>query len=222
MELKVAAVMTAPRYENTTCRNYIERALKKLQIPLTVSGGVYYGQCMQKMFEQLVHTDCQYIVTVDGDSFFTDKQLLRMISVIHQEDQIDALASMQVRRGKPTLLGTVHGGRKVGDDTMQIDFNGYPLKARTAHFGLTVIDVAKLRKVEKPWFFAEPNADGGWDGDKVDDDVWFWLQWERAGNSVYIDCDTRIGHLEEMVACFDSKMQPMHLYPSDWLTAHEA
>lgn len=222
MDLKVAAVMTAGRYESTACRNYIEKALKKLQIPLTVSQGVYYGQCMQKMFNQLVHTDCQYIVTVDGDSYFTDKQLLRMLSIIHQEDQIDALAPMQVRRGKPTLLGTVHGGKQVDDDTKQVEYSGYPLKAKTAHFGLTVIDVAKLRKVEKPWFFCEPNADGDYEGDKIDDDVWFWLQWERAGNSVYIDCETRIGHMEEMVSCFNSKMEPMHMYPVDWVTAHEA
>ena len=39
---KVAAIMTAARYENTYCRNYIEIALKELGIPLTVSGGVFY------------------------------------------------------------------------------------------------------------------------------------------------------------------------------------
>lgn len=214
--MRVAAVMTAGRYENTSCRNYIELALKKLAIPLTVSGGVYYGQCMQKMLEQLCESDCEYAVTVDGDSLFTADQLQRLLSIVHQEAEIDALAGMQVRRSKPTMLGTVHGGKRVSEDAQQVDWTGYPIRAKTAHFGLTVIDLAKLRTVPKPWFYATPNAEGRWETDKVDDDVWFWLQWEKAGNSIYIDPGVRLGHMEEMIATFDEKMQPVHLYPADW------
>ena len=214
--IKAAAIMTAARYENTFCRNWIERGLKPLGIPLTVSGGVYYGQCMQKMLEQLVTTDCQYAITVDGDTMFATKDVQRLLNLIVQEPDIDAITGIQVRRGKPTMLGTVDGGVVVGDDERRVDWNGYPLKARTAHFGLTVIDLAKLRQVEKPWFAATPNQSGEWDGEKVDDDVHFWMQWEKAGNSVYIDPETRLGHMEEMVVMHDEKLNPVHLYPTEW------
>lgn len=209
--LKVAAVMTAARYENTYCRNYIEIALRKLGIPLTVSGGVYYGQCMQKMLEQLCETDCQYAVTVDGDSLFTAQQLQRLLSIISQEDDIDAIAGFQLRRGKTDLLGTIGNGQT------QVDWEGYPIKVRTAHFGLTVIDLEKLRTTPKPWFCATPNKDGMWEDDKIDDDVNFWLQWEKAGHSIFMDPATRIGHLEEMVAIYDENLKPVHLYPADWV-----
>lgn len=209
--VRIAAVMTAPRYENTYCRNYIEMALRKLGIPLTVSGGVYYGQCMQKMLEQLCATDCQYAVTVDGDSMFTADQLQRLLSIIEQEEQIDAITGVQLRRGKLDILGTAHNGET------KLEWDGYPLKVRTAHFGLTVIDLAKLRQVPKPWFCATPNENGMWDGNKVDDDVHFWFQWEKAGNSIYMDPGVRIGHLEEMVAVYDADLKPMHVYPCDWV-----
>lgn len=218
--MKVAAVMTAGRYENTYCRNHIEIALKKLGIPLTVSGGVFYGQCMQKMLTDLCKSDCEYVVTVDGDSMFTADQLQRLLSIVHQEEQIDALTGIQVRRCKPTMLGTVHGGNKVSDDEIRVDWDGYPIRAKTAHFGLTVIDLAKLRQTPKPWFMATPNEDGDWEGSKIDDDVHFWVQWEKAGNSIYIDPGVRIGHLEEMIATFDERMKPVHLYPADWLAAN--
>ena len=214
--IKAAAIMTAARYECTAARNYIEIALKRLGIPLTVSGGVFYGQCMQKMLEQLVATDCEYAITIDGDTLFTAPQLQRLLSIISQEEQIDAITGIQVRRNKLTMLGTVHGGKKVDDDFQQVDWNGYPLKARTAHFGLTVIDLQKLRSVAKPWFCATPNAKGEWEDDKIDDDVHFWLQWEKAGNSIYIDPGVRLGHLEEMIAVFDENMQPQHMYVNDW------
>lgn len=214
--IKAAAIMTAPRYECTAARNYIERALKPLGIPLTVSGGVYYGQCMQKMLTQLVATDCEYVITIDGDTLFTAPQLHRLISIIEQEEAIDAITGIQLRRGKSTMLGTVDGGKVTGPDEKKIDWDGYPIKAKTAHFGLTVISIDKLRRVPKPWFYAVPNAEGDWEGEKTDDDVWFWLQWEKAGNSIYIDPAVRIGHLEEMVAVFDDSMQPCHMYLPDW------
>ena len=209
--MKVAAVMTAARYENTYCRNYIEIALKKLKIPLTVSGGVYYGQCMQKMLSDLCESDCEYVITVDGDSMFTADQLQRLLSIIAQEDDIDAIAPVQVRRGMKTLLGTI------GNGETQFEWSGYPVKVATAHFGLTVIDLAKLRQVPKPWFVATPGANGEWDDNKIDDDVHFWFQWGRAGMSLYLDPGTRIGHMEEMIATFDDKLQPVHEYPADWL-----
>lgn len=208
--------MTAPRYENTYCRNAIQRGLQPLGIPLTVSGGVYYGQCMQKMLEALCDTDCEYAITIDGDSLFTALQLQRLLSIIHQEADIDAITGVQVRRGKPTMLGTVDGGVMIGEDEKKVDWDGSPIRAKTAHFGLTVIDLAKLRRVPKPWFWATPNCNGMWEGDKIDDDVYFWLQWERAGNSIYIDPLTRLGHLEEMVAIHDENLKPMHIYPSQW------
>lgn len=214
--VKAAAIMTAGRSENTVCRNWIERGLRPLGIPLTVGVGVYYGQCMQKMLEELASTDCQYAITVDGDTMFSTKQLQRLLSIIVKCDEIDAIAGIQVRRGMPTMLGTVEGGKVVGEDALQIEWTGYPLKAKTAHFGLTVIDLAKLRNVEKPWFAAHPNEAGGWDGEKVDDDVHFWLQWTKAGNTIYIDPGTRLGHMEEMVAIHDEKLNTVHMYQSEW------
>lgn len=215
--VRIAAVMTAPRYEATYARNYIERALKELGIPLTVSGGVFYGQCMQKMLEQLVgHGDVDYAVAVDFDSLFSAKQLQRLISLIHNTPEIDAITGMQVRRGKPVMLGTIPGGEMIGEDTKQVVWDGKPIKGSTAHFGLTVIDLKKLANVSKPWFFSKPNADGRWEDDKIDDDVWFWKQWAEAGNSIYFDPGVRIGHLEEMVAIHDDSHNAVHVYPSEW------
>lgn len=215
-----AAIMTAPRHEITYCRNQIEKALKPFGIPLTISGGVFYGQCMQKMLNDLCNSEAQYAITVDYDTLFTSAQLQRLLSVIHQEPHIDAITGVQVRRGKPTMLGTIDGGEMVSEDEKRVNWNGTPLKAKTAHFGLTVIDLAKLRNVPKPWFMSLPNEDGDWEGNKTDDDVYFWLQWEKAGNSIYLDPTVRLGHVEEMVAVHDELLRPMHVYPSEWEAQH--
>ena len=207
-EVQVAAVMTAPRYECVAARSRIERSLNQAGIPLTISGGVFYGQCMQEMFEGLVGK-IDYVLTVDFDSMFLPKHVMRLLSIIAQEDHIDAIAAIQPMRGKGRILAS-----RQKDN--QIDWDGRPLKADTLHFGLTVIDVAKLAEVPKPWFFAQPDPNGSWNDGRCDSDTWFWRQWEKAGFSAYLDPGCRLGHLEEMVSVFDSKLQLQHYYPKQW------
>jgi hypothetical protein len=214
-DIKICAVMTAPRYENTWCRNQIDFALRALGIPFTVSGGVYYGQCMQKMLESAIDNGTEYAVTIDGDSVFKPEQLQRLISIAVQEaETIDAVCAMQVRRGQKTMLGTIAGKESA-------QWNGYPLKVDTAHFGLTVINLAKLAKTPKPWFFCQPDANGQWGEDRIDSDIWFWRQWAAAGNSIHIDIATRIGHVEEMIVTYNDDMRIEHVYPVDWVQQKE-
>jgi hypothetical protein len=95
--------------------------------------------------------------------------------------------------------------------------DGTPIKVDTAHFGLTVINLERLKSVKKPWFYSQPDENGDWGEAKIDDDIWFWKQWREAGNSIYIDPNVRVGHMEEMVAVFDERMKVRHVYPADWV-----
>jgi hypothetical protein len=206
--VKVQAIMTAPRYEATWARNCIELSLRTLGIPLSVSGGVYYGQCMQQMMEDAIKADVEYLITVDGDSVFTADEVSRLLSLTVQED-FDALCSLQLRRGKAYTLGFKEGQSSA-------TWTGYPIQVDSAHFGLTVLKVANLANVKKPWFFCKPNENGEWRGNKIDSDIWFWMQWKEAGYKCWIDPGCRVGHLEEMIACYDEEWQPTHLYPAEW------
>lgn len=165
-DVKVSAVMTCGRYEAVVARNAIERALRKVGLELITSQGVFYGQCMQRMFEDVLELGADIILTVDGDSMFNEGHVRRLLNIIVQEKQIDALASLQLRRGKPDVLG-FHNGQT------SIEWSGYPVQITSAHFGLTAIRVEKLRHVQKPWFFSKPDSDGRWEKDRVDDDIWF-------------------------------------------------
>lgn len=208
-DIKVSAVMTSGRYEAVFARNMIEAALRSLGIGLITSQGVFYGQCMQRMFEDVINIGADFILTIDGDSIFKAEHVKRLLNIIVQEQQIDALASLQLRRGVPDVLG-YHEGKT------SIDWNGYPVEVTSAHFGLTVIRVDKLKAVKKPYFFCKPDENGEWSEKRVDSDVWFWQQWKEAGNSLYLDPGCRVGHLEEMVATFGEDLTPMHVYPGDW------
>jgi hypothetical protein len=212
-EIRVTALMTAPRYESAWCRNVIEQACSTLGIQLVVSGGVYYGQCMQMMLEDAIREGAQYAVTIDGDSVFTAEQMLTLIQTTVRNGY-ECLASAQVRRGKPHILAYRAGERSAAWTP------GTPIEVDTAHFGLTVINLEKLASVPKPWFFCQPDSDGSWRGDKIDSDIWFWKQWQKAGLVCRVDPAISIGHMEEMIVEYDDQHQVRHYYPLEWQVKH--
>lgn len=213
--VKVGAYLTLPRYEAVASRNIIEASLRQLKLSLTTSQGVFWGQCMQRMFESAIKDGVDWILSLDSDSLFTAPQLSLLMDTLASNPHIDALAALQCRRGSPYPLLTT--GKGIDDDIVEV--SNQPVKVTTAHFGLTLIRVDALKDVSKPWFISKPNEDGTWGDDRLDDDIWFWHQWRLAGKNIYVAPTVSIGHLEETVVQFNDKMQPEHMYVSQWREA---
>lgn len=211
--VKCVALMTAPRYENTWCRNYIDIATREAGVPLSVSLGVFYGQCMQKMLLSAIAAKTDFAITIDFDSVFTAAHIHRLLSLIVSRPEIDAVCGFQARRGASVPLGTKKNTTGIHVDPSE------PLRLNTAHFGLTVLRLSSLQKVQLPWFWSRPDKSGHWENDKLDDDIYFWRKWEEAGNTIYMDSDCRIGHMEEVISQFverDGQYVVEHVYPCDW------
>tara|TARA_R110000868_G_scaffold293213_1_gene553724 strand:+ start:1812 stop:2966 length:1155 start_codon:yes stop_codon:yes gene_type:complete len=214
--VKIAAYLTLPRYEAVVSRSIIERSLRALNIQVTTSQGVFWGQCMQRMFAKAVSDEVDWILSLDSDSLFTSEQLSQLMDILASNPHIDALAALQCRRGSPYPLLTT--GDKIQDQ--QIEVSNAPIKVTTAHFGLTLIRVDALSQVPKPWFYGKPDDSGDWGDERLDDDIWFWHQWRLAGKNIYVAPSVSIGHLEETVVKFNSNMEPEHMYVHQWREEH--
>ncbi len=69
----------------------------------------------------------------------------------------------------------------------------------------------------KPWFLSTPDANGSYaNGKHTDADIYFWQQWKKCGNTVYVDPLCQIGHLQPMVAEYDEHFNPRHVHTTDW------
>lgn len=215
-EMRVCAFMTLPRYENVLCRNTIQSALLRLGIPLHTAQGVFYGQCMQRLFDAAIDVGIEVALTIDFDSMFMPEDIMSLLRTLAMRPDIDAVASMQARRGGHFPLMTIKG-------QTELDWDGKPVQVSTAHFGLTAIRLSKVAKMPKPWFWSTPGTGGEWEDEsgKIDDDIYFWHRWKECGNTLYVDPAVRIGHMEEMVAVFDDNYQVVHKYPKDWRASRE-
>lgn len=221
--VKLWACMTAPRYEAVSTRNVIQEVLRSMNIPLSVSGGVFYGQCMQRMLIDGIGKGAELALTIDGDSVFGPQHIHRLLQVMVERPDIDAIAPLQVRRGMRFPLMSMSPDHLTPSepcehgDTGILETNGQPIRVETAHFGLTLIRLPRLADIPKPWFHSMPDQFGDWENNKVDDDIWFWKLWNKNGRTVYVDPQCRIGHMEEMIAAFDDNGAVKHFYMKDWV-----
>ena len=213
-DVKIAAYMTLPRYEAVASRSIAETALRKLGIGLATSQGAFWGQCMQRMFNDAIEQGVDWILSLDSDSLFNEQHVSDLFDVFGQHPEADAMAALQCRRGKPFPLLTIGGTQEAQLGSLD------PLLVTTAHFGLTLIRVDALKDVPKPWFYSQPDEDGEYGDNRLDDDIWFWHQWRLAGKKIYVAPSVSIGHLEETVAVFDEDLQPKHEYIAEWRDKH--
>ena len=209
LDIKIAAMMSVPRYGSLNARGIIDMALRPFKIPLRISTGVFWGQCMQRMFQAAVDENLDWILTIDYDSLFTDKQVSDLMVTFGRNPHIDALAALQCRRHGEHPLMIIAG-------QAQTVVTGAPIKVDTAHFGLTLIRVEALRKMNKPWFHSITDKSGGWGDGRVDDDIYFWHRWRDAGLSLYVDPACAIGHEEECVSYLDDDMRVQRCAVHEW------
>lgn len=199
-EIKVSAAMSVPRLgfmDNFGC---CIDALLPLGIKLRRQGGAFWGQALTNCLERILEEDApDAILTLDYDTVFTKGNVAHLMQLMMVHPEADAIAALQSSRHLPTALFTKKGddGKPLGrldTDLMSDDL----MRISTAHFGLTLIRADKLRDLPKPWFHAAPDPDGGWHDGHIDDDINFWVQWEKVGNSLYLANRVPIGHIEVM------------------------
>lgn len=208
--MKLCAVMSVPALGHNEAFSCVYQALGPLGIPVHQFTGAFWGQCMTRGLEDCQRKRIDWCLTIDYDSMFTPGNVRELIDIAASRPDIDAIAALQCRRGTLVAIGDVGGI----DKTMRTD--GSPIKVVSAHFGLTLIRIAALADLEKPWIHGIPDPNGGWNNGRTDDDIAFWRRWEAAGKTCYIAPSCAIGHLEQMVGCFDERLQVQHLYPKDW------
>lgn len=216
--VKVVGVMTAPRYECVWARSTIQHAFQRCGIHITVSGGALYGQSMQNAMQTAVDAGADYIVTVDFDSVITAENVRDLLGWLADRGDIDAIASYQSHRTEPRPLLTLQNRNQ---PSFHWDKHN-PIQVATAHFGLTAIRVSALKEVAKPWFYSKPDANGNWGEGRIDDDIWFWRQWEAAGKTLYVHPGIRIGHMAEVILGFDENLSIIHETQKQWSARNAA
>jgi len=214
-KFKIHAALSVPRLgfqDNFFCWF---QALAPLGILPAKYDGAFWGQCLERvMSDQL---DAEYILTVDYDSVFRRDDVEHLIRLAADHPEADALAPVQIRRaGESPLLLMESEGKPVSRIDLET-FEAELVPVSTAHFGMTLLKTAALKRMAHPWFLGVPDKDGGWGEGHLDDDVHFWRKWQATGNTLFLASHVIIAHGQFMLTWPGrGNMAPVYQHPSEF------
>lgn len=217
-EIKVSGAMSVPRLgfmNNFFCAM---ESMIPCGIKMRKHGGAFWGQSMTKVFERILEDDDpDAILTLDYDSVMRPRHVATLMQLMMLHPEADAIAPVQSSRHLKTALFTVHGDD--GENMPKValsEFAGDLTQVPTAHFGLTLIRASKLRAMPKPWFHSIPSPSGDWNDGHVDEDIQFWRNWEKAGNTLFLANRVAIGHMELSIRWPGEDLQVLHQPITEW------
>jgi len=198
-KVKMSAVMSVPRLGFMDNMFAAIEAFAPLGIKVRRHTGAFWEQCIERVIEDTIREDKpDAILTLDYDTVFTraDVEMLQQLLCCYPE--ADAIAPLQAGRGGMDSLFTMRGNHKDGD-VLQVPVETFMTdlaQVATAHFGLTVLRTAKFAGLAKPLFHSQPSPAGDWNAGRTDADIYFWRQWGKAGNTLFLANRVTVGHLE--------------------------
>jgi hypothetical protein len=224
---RVHAVLCTPRY-GPTLHARCNAAMVRLGIPLAMYQGCFWDQMLSEAMEDVLETgDYDFILTLDYDTVYGPDDVLELYRTMLAFPDIDALCSVQSKRGGEHILFGLEPGPdgKPRPIVYKSEFRGPVKRIRHGHFGLTMIRAATLAKLPRPWMNGTPDKDGRWrrlettdgsSGLKVDPDITFWRAWEKAGFTLCLANRVVVGHLEEVVTWPDHEFKPVRQDVADY------
>lgn len=194
-------------------------ACKCLGIGFRTHMGAFWDQCIERsIMVVLAREDCDAILTMDYDSVFQVSDVQRLIALMIQHPEVDAIAACQMASGRDGPLMGVPGpdgmNRRVLD-RQELDTG--LLAVNHAHFGLTLIRTEAIRSLPHPWFHSTPNPHTGeWDDQRTDADIHFWRIFTAAGYKVSVATAIPIAHEVNMLCWPDQNLEPLYQRPSEY------
>lgn len=218
---KIAAICSMPRLGFNDFWGVIYDKVKPRGIQFYRSIGVFWGKKLTQGIGDILkaNPDTEWLLTLDYDTVFTGEQLDALIDLAVRHPEADAIAPIQASRHHkmPMLTVPTAAGDKNRATIDRAAMDQDLLKVRTAHFGCTLIRVEKLLKLPKPWFKGEPDEDGEYGPNSIDEDIWFWKQWQAAGFSLYTACRVPVGHIDIAVRWPDINLESIWQTPREFL-----
>lgn len=208
---KTSAVISMPRLG---FNDFWECAVSNLRMFMPVrriTGAYWDANLEQVMDESIAETDPEWILTADYDSVFTADQVMGLMDLAVRHPEADAIAPIQCSRSHDAPMWTVQGDdgkpvKMIDRKTLQEEL--FP--SASAHFGLTMLRVSKLKALPKPWFFRTYGEA------KRDPDVNFWHHWKQHGNTLFTALRIPIGHCELMIRWPDYNLEATMQKPAEF------
>lgn len=221
VSLNLAGYKRPPQWPNTISvmsrprlgfGDHSDDALEAL-LPLGISRfsrtSAFWGKSLTLAINDAIANDAEYVLTMDYDTLFKQSDVEDLLAFMATNPDADALVPVQMGRTDKVLMNPKEGVVNIGQ--VELERSYYPI--RTGHFGLSLFRAASFARMGKPWFFPSFKDDGSW---QYDDDVNFWLGFEKAGLTAYLAPRVVVGHIEWVAMWPDRGMKKLYQPLNDY------
>lgn len=206
--VKVAAVMSTPRFGPLSTSDCILSAIAHFGIPLVRGEGAWWQHSLTRGIETVREKYApDYIITIDYDSLFTTKEVGQLVALMVDHPDVDVIVPMQQKREGGELLATSSGEVNISEPLVPISLG---------HFGLTIFRASLFDRLAKPWFWEAPDPNGSWNENRIDADIGFWQNCQKIGARVCLGLDVVIGHGEYVVTWPGQDLKALYQPMNTW------
>lgn len=219
VKAKVSAITSIPRLGWNDHWGAVWQALRtpEFNIPLFKFGGAFWEQGMQRGLNAMLENGTEWALCLDYDTLFDASDVKEILTLAAMYPEADAIVPVQVRRNNDQFLFSMKdefGNLRRSADITEFDPDLTAIE--TGHFGMTLIKLAALRDIPKPWLWSQPDENGDWSDERCDADIHFWRKFRAAGKRVFQANHIKIGHLQIISSWTTNDWQIKHQYLSDW------
>jgi len=216
--MKIHAIYSSSRLGFDDWFNSVMRMVQNLGIPASRCGGIYYEQSLTKAIEEHIQDDVDYLLIMDGDSWFLPGHIVMLHRALEKHRNYDCIVPVQIKRNsnQPLFCLSDEYNDKITIEQIRQRHLIIPLKS--GHFGLSLFKKSIFQRIKKPWFWSRPDSNGSWHDGKIDADMWFWNQFNQAGFKIGLATDVFIGHLQLVCTfpdCIEHGYKPVHVMLND-------
>ena len=208
--MKAIAICSCPRLGYMDFMGFSLVAFANNDVVSHNAFGVYWAQALSQAISMAIAEEFDYIFTTDYDSIFKTENVSELIRLMNDSDA-DAICSTQIGR---------FGGLLVSTESGKLDCNEVKqqelVPITQGHFGLTILRVSAIKDLVKPWFKSSPNDNGDWDKGKIDDDIYFWKNFQACGKKLFLAPRVVIGHLELLIKWPDENLNGIYETLTDY------
>lgn len=220
---KICAVLSTGRLGFADFWTSAWRAFQMFGISFKRCCGAFWGQVLERTMQECLDEGYDWIITLDNDSWFTPEHVRVLCQLmVHSQEMFggrfaDAIIPVQTMRDNQHPMFVVKGqdGEPLSGKHPASIMHAPLVPVLSGHFGLTLIRAAALRKMPHPWFWSQPSPDGTWGEKHLDEDMYFWQMFRKAGNQAYLAPGVCIGHMQQVVTFTgtpETNWEPQHVY----------
>lgn len=208
-------IQSMPRLTFSDNAYSLINATRDLGIKGKRHGGAYYEQGITLLLEDAVKGNYKYGLAIDYDTWFAKYHIIDLYNLMERHPDVGVLFPFQTRRGHnyPMAMDYVDGHGHLTKVTKGNFIDGIT-PCDSGHFGLTMIRLTELSKLEKPWFESVPSDEGDWGLRHKDADVNFWIKCKQAGIKTAL-AEVYIGHLQLMCSFPGPRKENFRTYHMD-------